>query len=109
MSGDLDADVVVAVIGKEMVDDREVALRLVLAVTAYALVDGREVVEHLIGTVDGALEMTEYVAGFIFPDPERGNVVAGLLDREDGVAEGCCEIVDDGMVDILSQRQEALN
>ncbi len=44
-----------------MVHDREVALRLVLAMIAHALVDGREVVEHLIGTVDGCLEMAQNI------------------------------------------------
>ena len=85
-----------------MVDDGEIALRLVLTMIAHALVDGRKVVEHLIGTIDIGLEMAEDVVDLVGGHPERGDVVARVLDGEDCVAEDCFEVVMMGFVEGIS-------
>ena len=50
------AHVGVAVVGEEVIDNREVARRLALAMRAGALVDGRQVVQRLVWLLDLRLE-----------------------------------------------------
>ncbi len=80
-----------------MIDDREFARRLVLAMVAHALVDGREVVEHFVGTVDACLKMTQNIVDLVASHPECGDLIARGLFGENGVAEGCFEVSDDGV------------
>ena len=48
----LDAQIFVPVERKKMIDNREIARRLAIAMRSHALIDGGEVVEHLVRTVD---------------------------------------------------------
>ena len=57
--GHLDAHIFVPVKGKEMIDDREIAGRLAVAMHPHALIDGGEVVQHLVGPIDLFFEKAE--------------------------------------------------
>ena len=43
---DFDADICVAIKREQVIDDREIAGRLIVTMRPHALIDGREVVEH---------------------------------------------------------------
>ena len=64
-----DADVLVSVEGKQVIDHREVGRRLPLAVRAASLVDRGEVVEHRIGAARCGLQIGERLDEPLPPRP----------------------------------------
>src|SRR5262245_3145896 len=69
-------DVLVALEGKQVIDDREIARGPVGAIGAYAFVNGRQIVEEAIRPLRLRFEMAQHLMRFIPRRPERGYPVA---------------------------------
>ncbi len=91
----LDADVLVPVEGHEMVDEREVAGRLAVAMRAQALVDDGQVEQHPEGRLGFRLEEFQQAAKAAAVAPQRRDAVGRRLDREGAVSEPLGELAQD--------------
>lgn len=85
---DLDPDVGVSFERQQVVDDGEVARRLLGAVPPLALVDRGQVVEHAVRPLDALLEVTQHASHLVGAYPERRNLIASWLRRRRDVQPG---------------------
>src|SRR6185295_4188954 len=90
-----DANVLVAVIREQVVDDGEVARRLPLSVIPLTLVNGGSIVEGPVWPVDLSLQMPQDVVNLARRRPEARNFIAGLLDSNCLSTELLLEMRDD--------------
>src|SRR6185369_722952 len=79
--GYLDADILVPLERKEMIDNSKIARRLTVAMLPHALIDGRQVIQHLVRTVDIFFEKAEQAEHAILRYPKGGDVIDRLLGR----------------------------
>ena len=64
---------------QQVIDDREVAGRLIDAVLAHALVDRGEIEQHAVAWRGVLLQKSQHLADRVAADPERGRAVGGDL------------------------------
>ena len=62
-----------------MIDHREIARRLALAMHPHALIDGGEVVQHPVRPIDFFFEKAKQRAHAIFRHPKRGYAIVRVL------------------------------
>ena len=79
---DFDANVRVALVGKQVIDDGEVARRLVLAMEALTLVDGGKVEEHAIRARYSCPEIVQDAVRHRACDPECRDPIMCRLRHE---------------------------
>ena len=80
--GDLQADVLVAVIGEEVIHDGEIACRLAGLARAGPLIDRRQVVEHPEWSLQSRPEKAEDGARLLLRNPVGRDPVAALLRQQ---------------------------
>jgi hypothetical protein len=90
----LHPDVLVPVEREKVVNDREIALGLVLSMGPDTLVDRGKIVEHLVRAANAVLQEFQDAVDPVFGYPERRDIVAGGLDSEDVLAKGVLQIID---------------
>ena len=78
---DLETDVRVTLERQQVIDDSEIAWRLIVAVRAGALVDGGEVIQHAVRLLRFQFQVAQDIAHAVPRDPLRGHAIAGFLRR----------------------------
>src|ERR687887_283796 len=84
---DFEADVGVAVVGEEMIDHGEIAVRLALALRTDALVDGGEVVQHAVWAIRFGFQVAQSLAHMILRYPQRRNPIRRCLRCDNYLTE----------------------
>src|SRR5215472_7330526 len=99
-----DTDVLVAVEGKQVINNGEITLGLGLAVFSWPLVNGSQVVEHPEGPRDFVLEIAQQIVDIFFGYPECGNAIRCPLRRKQPIAHLAFDIfVNAGLSDYRHQ------